>query len=279
MELAGSQPLDDGRYLIRSGPAERVLVIETEGALPPARRRRRRPRKSVESESPTSVTVSVVTVIRADQPFDGESAAEAWLERLGDSEFTGELLDDAIGTLDRARAAEATASGVPFGTRTDLNGVLSARIGFGDGDQVASGRFAVALDVDARGGTASKRRERAARTGSLARTAAILGGRERASACEVLIPRIRLDLDTGNDLAACLVISAAAASTIGELEFTVEGEGHEEDLDRLEGMLPALEETSARARESSIDAADLQQVEEALTLAERVIRRRRILEQ
>src|SRR5690606_19967229 len=124
------------------------------------------------------------------------------------------LLDDAIATLDRARAADAATSGVPFGTPTDLNWLLAARIGYGDGDQVASGRYLDALEVDARGGTAGKRRERAARTGSLARTAAILGGREQADGCEVLIPRIRLDLETGNETAALLAIAPAAGATI-----------------------------------------------------------------
>ncbi|HNC05956.1 MAG TPA: hypothetical protein PLS38_06605, partial [Solirubrobacterales bacterium] len=85
--MAGSLPLDDGRYLIRSGPAERVLVTETEGALPPPRRRRRRPRKSGRTDAPVTVSVTVATVVLADQPLDGESAAEDWLDRLDDSDF------------------------------------------------------------------------------------------------------------------------------------------------------------------------------------------------
>ncbi len=100
--MAGELPLDDGRYLVRS-PAERVLVTETEGALPPARRRRRRPRNAVLSVAPVTVAVSVVTVILAAEPFDSATAAEAWLGRLDDSDFTGELLAEAIGTLDRVR--------------------------------------------------------------------------------------------------------------------------------------------------------------------------------
>ena len=173
--MAGSLPLDDGRYLIRSGPAERVLVTETEGALPPPRRRRRRPRKSGRTDAPVTVSVTVATVVLADQPLDGESAAEDWLDRLDDSDFTGDLIADAIGTLDRARAADAAASGAPFGTPTDPGSILAARIGYGEGEQVASGRFLESLDVDARGGTAESRRQRLARTAPLARTAAILG--------------------------------------------------------------------------------------------------------
>lgn len=256
-----------------------MLVTETEGALPPARRRRRRPRKAVRAESPVTVSVTVATVIRADRPFDSEAAAEDWLDRLDDSDFTGEVLDDALATLDRARAADATASGRPFGTPTELGSILAARIGYGEGDQVASGRFLEALDVDARGGTAAKRRERLAQTGSLARTAAILGDREKAAGCEVLVPRVRLDLDTGNEAAARLAAETAVGATIGELEFALEDEGHEQDLDRLEQMLPGLAEVSARASQGGEEPNDLRLVKEALEVAERVIRRRRILEQ
>ncbi|OJU93677.1 MAG: hypothetical protein BGO23_13680 [Solirubrobacterales bacterium 67-14] len=256
-----------------------MLVTETEGALPPARRRRRRPRKAVRAQAPVTVSVTVATVIRADSPFDSEVAAEDWLDRLDESDFTGEVLDDAVATLDRARAADATASGRPFGTPTEVGSILAARIGYGEGDQVASGRYLEALDVDARGGTAAKRRERLARTGSLARTAAILGDREQAAACEVLVPRVRLDLATGNEAAARLAIETAVGATIGELEFALEDEGHEQDLDQLERLLPTLAEVSARAAQGGGEPADIGLVEEALELAERVIRRRRILEQ
>ncbi|MCB0862539.1 MAG: hypothetical protein KDB66_04915 [Solirubrobacterales bacterium] len=255
------------------------MVTETEGALPPARRRRRRPRKVLHDDTPVTVSVSVVTVIRADQPFADDREAEAWLDRLEDSGFTGDLLEDAIAAFDRARAAHAVAAGVPFGVPTRLESVLAARIGYGEGEQVASGRYQQAADVDARGGTAENRRERMARTGSLARTAAILGGRETAAACEVLLPRIRLDLETGNEAAARLSIASAIGATIGELEFALEDQDHERDLDRLEEMLPRLEEISRRAEQGSSEAADAEYAEEALEVAERVIRRRRILEQ
>lgn len=218
-------------------------------------------------------------MIHSENPLATQAEADHWLNQLDDSDRTGELLDDAIETLDRARAADASASGTPFGTPTSIRGVLAARIGYGDGDQVASGRFLDAVDVDARGGTGSGRRERNARTGSSARTAAILGGREQPSACEALVPRLRLDLSTGNETAAFVAASGAIAATVSELEFAVEGEDHERDLDELEQLLPTLDEISHRAREGGREAADLERVEAALTIAERVLRRRRILDQ
>lgn len=277
--MAGTLPLDDGRYLDRSGPGERVLVTETEGALPPARRRRRRARKATVSDSPVSVTVSVVTVVRADEPFGSENEADEWLRRVDDSDHTDDLLEDAVATLDRARAADAAASGIPFGTRTRIDGMLTARIGYGEGDQVASGRYLEALEIDARGGTGGVRRERAARTRPLARTAAILGARERAAACEIILPRVRLDLDNGNVHAAALAIEPAVEATIAELEFALEDPDHEKDLDLLEEQLPGLSGIAARSIAGETDPADAERIETALGIAERVIRRRRILDQ
>lgn len=277
--MAGSLPLDDGRYLDRSGGTERVLVVETEGALPPARRRRRRPRKVVREDVPVTVAIAVVTVVRADEPFAGSPEADEWMRRVEDSDVTEALLADAVATLDRARAADAAASGVPFGTPTAIDSILAARVGYGEGDQVASGRFLDALDVDARGGTGGSRRERAARTRPLARTAAILGGRERPAACEILLPRVRLDLSGGNEHAAAISIPAAVEATVRELEFALEDPGHDEDLDRLEGLLPGLGDLASRAMEGAMEEGDVARIEEALEVAERITRRRRILDQ
>lgn len=277
--MAGELPLDDGRYLIRNGPSETVLVTETEGALPPARRRRRRPRKSTRTEAPVTVAITVATVILAAEPFENASNAESWLGRVSDPDYTGEILAEAARTLDRVRAAEAAAAGTPFGTPTSLDQLLAARIGYGEGEQVASGRFLEAFDVDARGGTGDRKRERAGRTGSTARTAAILAGRDPAAACEVLVPRVRLDLEAGNLAAARLMIAVAVSATISELEFAVDDEGHETDLNRLTELLPALEEIAAGDLEAEPGPDELETVEEAVGLAERVLRRRRILDQ
>lgn len=224
-----------------------------------------------------TVSIAVVTVIRADQPFSDENEADGWLRTMDESRITGEVLDDAIATLDRVRAADAASSGIPFGTPTEIASILAARIGYGDGDQVASGRFLAAVEIDARGGTGEKKREKLARNGPLARTAAVLGGREPATACEVAIPRIRFDLANGNSAAARLAIAGAVGATISELEFAVEDEGHDQDLDRLEELVPGLQGVSGRAAEGTVQDGDLVLLEEALKVAERVIRRRRIL--
>lgn len=157
--------------------------------------------------------------------------------------------------------------------------MVAARVGLGEGEQVASGRFLTALEIDARGGTGGIRRERAARTRPLARTAAILGGREKAAACEILLPRIRQDLKAGNDHAAALAIAPAVEATIAELEFAVEDQDHDQDLDHLERLLPELDGIAERSLAGESTDTDRERTEEALTVAERVIRRRRVLDQ
>lgn len=231
------------------------------------------------AEPPVTVAIAVVTVIRADEPFGTETSAADWLGKVDDSDFTGELIDDSISSLDRVLAADAAASGIPFGTPTRIESLVRARAGYGEGEQVASGRFLEALDIDARGGSGSRKRQRLARTAPIERTAAILGGRDRPLACELLVPRIRLDLDTGADAAACLAIAQAAAATVSEMEFALEDEDHDRDLDLLEALIPGLREISERAVEGRGEESDLSRVEDALSIAERIIRRRRVLDQ
>ncbi len=276
--------LDDGRYLDRQGDEQRVLVVETEGALPPARRRRRRPRKIQTVERTTSLPLTVVTVVLASQPLAGEAEAGAWLAAAEDDETTQALLEDAMTAFDRALAAAAATTGRPVGEPVGVDLVVTARIGFGEGEQVYSGRFLDAIEIDARGGTASPRRERLERIIPLPRIAAILGGRQSLLACEVMIPRIRADLDGGRLAPAALSIHEASRATLVELEFAVEGPDHEADLDRLEELLPDLaalpgEVLGAETPGPDEEAAIAARIETALAVSERVIRRFRITAQ
>lgn len=258
------------------------MVIESEGALPPPRRKRRRPRRSGRTESPTKVQVTTATVIRAHAPLASEQEASSWLARLNEEDFADELLAEALSTLDRARAAESAASGRPFAEPTDLADVLKARVGYGDGDRLSEGRFLEAFEVDARGGTGigGRRRERLSRVAPIARIAAIIGEKGRADSCEFLVPRVRADLDAGRIMTAALGIEMAARATVAELDQALDEPDHVADLDRLEAMLPDLTTlTDSVLTETEPWAGLSESLEEPLLIAERVIRRRRILNQ
>lgn len=276
--------LDDGRYLERRGESQRVIVIETEGALPPARRRRRRPRKIRTPERTTSLPLTVVTVVMASERFDGEARAGAWLAGTEEDEITESLLEDALSALDRALATAAATTGRAVGEPVGLDQVVTARIGYGEGEQVYAGRFIEAADVDARGGTASPRRERLERIVPLPRIAAVLGGREPLLACEVMIPRVRADLDAGRLTPAALSIHEASRATLVELEFAVEDSDHEKDLDRLEELLDDLAALPGEVLGGEVPGPDQEagiaaRIETGLVISERIIRRYRITAQ
>ncbi len=258
-----------------------MLVLETEGAMPPARRKRRRPKKSGRADAPTHVSVTTATLIRAHEPLASESAAAAWAARLNEDEFTQSLLDEALDSLERVLAAEAAATGRPFVQAPALEQIVNSRIGYGEGDRLADGRFIDAFDIDARGGTAgSPRRERQGRTRPIARIAAILSGKDEANACEFLVPRVRADFDSGRMYAAAMGIEPAARATLVEMDAALDVPDHEADLDELERMLPGLTVLTDRALEEGRAWGGLAEtVEPALRLAERIIRRRRVLEQ
>lgn len=219
-------------------------------------------------------------MVRAQEPLGSESEARVWLARLEDDDFTQSLLDETLAAIDRALAAEAAATGRPYAQSPALDQILAAKVGFGDGDHVSEGRFTEALEVDARGGTASPKRERTGRTRPIARIAAILGQKDQAAACEILVPRVRADLDAGRILAAGLAIETAARATVVELDGALDHPDHERDLDLLEGMFPDLTQmTDSLLSEGKPWAGLGESLREPLAVAERIIRRRRVLNQ
>lgn len=224
--------------------------------------------------------MTTVTMIRAFRPFSGEGESAEWLASATEEDQVTVLLDEALLTLDRALAAEAATTGRPYVKEAGVDDVIGAKIGYGDGDQVSDGLFLEAFEIDARGGTASPRRARMNRTRPLARIAAIIGDRDRAAACEFLVPRVRSDLDCGRVMSAALVIEVAIRSTVVELDTVLEDPDHSADLDRLEQMLPELTElTDAVLAEGHAWPGLAGSLEEPLAIAERIMRRRRALEQ
>jgi hypothetical protein len=255
-------------------------VIEAEGVPPPARRRRRKPKQSTGPDPQPQVAVTTVTMIRAFMPFWNDNEASEWLVPATADDSVDDLMAELLSTLDRALAAEAATTGRPYVPEIGIDDVIGARIGFGDGDRVSDGRYLEAFEIDARGGTASPRRERMNRTRPLARIAAIIGGKEEAAACEYLIPRIRSDLEGGRVMSAALVIEVAVRSSIVELDTVLDLPEHSADLDRLEELLPELTElTDAVLAEGKAWPGLAGSLDEPLAIVERVLRRRRALEQ
>jgi hypothetical protein len=227
-----------------------------------------------------SVAVTTVTLIRAHEPFEAEHEAAAWLDEVATGDSTDALLAEMLAALDRALAAEAAATGHAYAQAVRVDDLLTARIGYADGDRASDGLYLEALEIDARGGTAGPRRERLNRTRPLARIAAILGETDTAHACEYLVPRVRADLDGGRIMSAALTIEVAVRATIREMDLALDDPDHSADLDRLEELLPDLSAMTDNVLAESEPWPGLaDSLEQPLAIAERVMRRRRVLEQ
>lgn len=271
--------MGDGRYLEDGDGESRITVIEIEGALPPARRRRRKPRPAGERQAQGHVPVTVVTVVLPELSFDTTERASEWLGTLS-PDSVDDILEEGLAALDRLLATAAAATGRPWVRRYTVDDLLASRIGYATGTGASEGIFSEAVEVDARGGTAAPRRERISRSRPLRRIAAVLRGREPLRTCEVLIPRVASDLDAGRTEAAAAVITPAVRLTISELDGALEDDqGHDADLDELRNLLPGLEEATGGigTREPVPGRLELQ-VGEAVAIAERAIRRVRLLD-
>jgi hypothetical protein len=201
----------DGRYVLRGADGEpsHVLVLSTLGAAERRRLGRRRRTRAAEPEpDPTPVATARATVIDAAAPLADATEAAAWLGRAGEEELSASLavLDDVLHAY-RVVAADPHVRPV---SRTQA---LVARVGFGEGEEVADGRWTEARELI----PAVPRRRRVAALGPPARLAAVLGGREHPLVCEELTLRARLDLDRGRDREAALQVRLALDAAVAEL--------------------------------------------------------------
>jgi hypothetical protein len=277
-EFAGTLAVADGRYVARDGDCERVLILETLGAPPPPSRKHRRPRAVAVSAEPSPLALTRATVVRAFDPFASTGDADRWLEQATAAEESIDgLVGEGIELLNRALHAHATASGDPHLQALASQRAVAVRLGYGNGEELANGRFTAAREVDVRTGSASRRQRRAEELRPQERLAAVLGGRERIDACETLLLRARADLDAGRLREAALQLRVGLEALLVELRGALADPGHEEDMAALDARRREAGEAANAALRGELDAASEQQVRELLELCERVLRRRRVL--
>jgi hypothetical protein len=155
------------------------------------------------------VATGRATVIAADG-FGDDVAARAWLA-AADLEA---LVADGVTTLNRALHAHRVASADPYVREAGRADLLVARVGWGEGEQVAEGRWSDARSVPLPRGR--RRGEAALRPQE--RLAALLGGRDAALAAEPLTLRARSDLDGDRPREAALQLRVALEAALAELE-------------------------------------------------------------
>jgi hypothetical protein len=255
-----------------------VLVVQTLGAPPPPAKRRRRPRSAEPDAEPAPLPLARATAVRAFAPFESEDEAARWLDEATEAEETADaLVADGIGLLNRALHVHATAGADPHVHELTPERAVAVRLGYGNGEEIASGRFTAAREVDVWASGASWRRRRQEDLRPQERVAAVLGGRERVDACETLLLRARADLDAGRDREAALQLRVGIEALLVELKGGVADPGHAEDMATLQSRRSETGEAANTALSGDLSPAGALAVRELLEICERVLRRRRIL--
>lgn len=253
-------------------------MIQTLGAPRPPSRRRRRARAADPAADPKPLPLARATAIRAFAPFEAPERAEAWLEGATEAEDTADVLvTEGIALLNRALHAQAVAAADPHAHELTPERAVAVRIGYGSGEQTADGLYTTAREVDVWASGASRRRRRQEDLSPQERVAAVLGGRERVDVCETLLLRARADLDAGREREAALQLRVGVEALLAELRGALADPGHEEDLGTLQERRHEVGEAANQALEGDLDADRATAVGELLAIAERVLRRRRVL--
>jgi hypothetical protein len=219
----------DGRYLLRQrvdAEPERVVVL---GTLPAGRqgtsarapaggllaRLGARSAGVAISPEPAPVTTSRVTVIDP-VSLSAEHQARAWLAEL---DREREVLA-AVAVVNRVVHSHRIASADPYVHEISPEQALVIRAGWGEGEQVAAGRWLHARELrwqpQGRRSVRS-RRSRASVLRPQERLAALLGARAGTLLCEELTLRARLDLDQGRLRLAALELDSALSTAVAEL--------------------------------------------------------------
>jgi hypothetical protein len=280
-DFAGTVPLADGRYLARreDGEGDSVLVLQTLAAPPRPSRRRRKPRDAEAAPTPPEVPVARATAIRAFEPFDGPEEAAAWLAGATvDEASIDAVVATGIALVNEALHAQAMAAADPLPVAVAPERALAVRLGYGSGEQTAEGTYSEARDVDVRAIAGSPRRRRQEDLRPQERVAALLRGRDRAKACETLLLRARADLDAGRRREAALQLRVGIEALLVELPDALADDGHRGDIEALVERLPMIEAAAGQALADDLAPEAETSVIEALEIAERVLRRRRILQ-
>jgi hypothetical protein len=264
----------DGRYLLRrpddaaDGRPTHVLVIATLGA-PERRRLLSKGKRNAQPEpEPIPVATGRATVIDVGEPFEVEEGARGWRWRVDKPD-----LHAGISVLNRALHAFRLVTGDPYLHPVGREHALVARVGFGAGEQVADG-----LWTDARELLPARRRRQSRATvlQPQARLAAVLGGRERALACEELALRARLDLDQGRDREAALQILVALDAAVAELSTDPTAAVLAERLDELRAQRETIAAAAQTALAAPLTPSEREAVQFTLSRIEAAFRARAV---
>jgi hypothetical protein len=204
------------------------------------------------------VPTSRATIVRA-KPFESQAEADAWLDATrSDSE---QAVAAATHELNFVLRSHRAAAGDPYARDIAAEHALVVRLGYGEGEQVADGRFGRAIELPKE----PAKRKRGEALAPQERLAAILGGRDSLLVGEELLLRARIDLDAGRPREAALQARITLEALLGELD------------DKFAAPLRPLREQVAKAANAALDgelsAEDATAVEDAIDQMAVAVRR------
>jgi hypothetical protein len=246
------------------GEPEWVIVVTTLGA--PQRRRfgGKRPRAVEGAPEPEPVPTHRATLI-SPAALASEEEAARWLEGMRrDRDALYEEVERAALELSTVLRAHRAAAADPYVREVTIAQANVVRVGYGDGDRVADGRWAAAYAVPHR----HERRKRAEALRPQERFAALLGGSEWALVGEELLLRARLDLDAGRLREAALQARIALEALLAELGGDEAGE--------LAAYRGAIGDAANAALGGDLDEELERGVRDAVDEMRRVLRRRQL---
>lgn len=218
LDLPGSLPLADGRYMARppGEPNEQpdVLAIRTLGAAR-ARSRLKRGRPVPVEGRPDAAPLQLtrLTLIKA-LPFEQEAAAEDWLGEVGsDGKLAARLVSETIRTVNRALLAHRVAAPDHYAADIDASRSTAVRFGYGSGEDVVNGRWRAAVELP-EAQRRSLRAEVIDSVGAQERIAAVLGGRDSIAPHEALLLEAELAAKEERTALAALTLAAALESLV-----------------------------------------------------------------
>jgi hypothetical protein len=262
-----------GRHTIREQlgePPAHVLVVELLGAPQRrllGRRRRSRPADAPPEPAPEPVLTSRATLVDT-AALDGYEAAAAWLAGAD----LAAVADDAIARLNRVLHAHRIAVADPYAREVGRAQALVVRVGFGNGDRVAYGRWDRARELPrpAPGG----RRVKTAALRPQERLAGLLAARDVALACEELTLRVRSDAEAARWREAALGLGIAFEAALAELEPWREISGLPERLAALREQRDAVRAVGDAALQGGLQDGQIELVRHVLGRIEAALRAR-----
>ncbi len=229
---------------------------------------RRKVRDIAPGLPPEPVETSRATLVDT-AALDGSDEAARWLA-AADHE---QVAHDAIVRLNRVLHAHRAATADPFAHEVSREQAIALRIGYGEGEQVAEGRWEHAREL-ARDQDRPRLRPGRSALRPQERLAAVLGGRDAVLACEELTLRARADVDAERYREAALQLRIALEAALAELEPWRERPQLPERLDELASRREEVGAVADAALQGGLDPSQVESVRSVLGRVESALRAR-----